>query len=195
MSYCTLADVKAYEGIDSGNTSQDSTLTSLMVSAQALIDSSCNRTFEAAADTTRRLDCPLPDSDDVRCLPLDGDLCQITTVTNGDGATVGASNYVTQPRNLTPWYAIELKRTSDTAWTYGDDGPEQAIAITGRWAYSITAPAAIKHACIRLTSWLFRQKDNQAELDRLVVSPDGMVLMPGTLPKDVRDILDRYRRL
>lgn len=186
--YCTLSELKAYLGI--GSEDDDTLLTDLIERAQAMIESYCGRVFETASDSTRVFDA----ARDVegRALVLDADLCQITSITNGDGLVVAANEYVTEPRNDAPYRAIVLKSGADTAWTY-DDTPENAISITGRWAYSVSAPADITHACIRLAAYLYRQKDNPADGAR--VTAEGVVLVASRLPPDVVDVLGRYRRI
>lgn len=67
-------------------------------------------------------------------LYLDDDLLSATTVTNGDAVAVSSSNYVTEPRNETPYYALTLKGSSGLVWTYSTDA-ENAISIAGVWGY------------------------------------------------------------
>lgn len=190
MAYTDLSTLKRYLGIASAN--DDTLLGECIARAQALIDDYVGgRTFEAAADTTRTLDA-VADVEGL-LLFLDEDLCAITSVTNGDGVVVAASEYTTQPRNETPYYALKLLASSGKAWTYEDDH-EDAISIVGRWAWSVTAPTAIVQATIRLAAYLYHQKDNAQELDRTVVT-GGTVLLPGDLPRDLAQILDPYRRL
>ena len=193
MSYCGASDIKSYVGItDSGD---DALITALASRAQALIDEYTRRTFEAAADTTRYFDAERDVDELRRTLYLDHDLCAVTTVVNGDSTTISASDYALEPRNRTPYYALTLKQNAASRWTY-DDTPEDAIAITGRWAYSTTAPADIVHACVRLAAFLYKQKDNQTLApETAVVSMSGALHMPAKLPNDVRDILYNYRRL
>ncbi|MGB3988074.1 MAG: hypothetical protein WBK67_00020, partial [Minisyncoccales bacterium] len=60
--------------------------------------------------------------------------------------------------------------------------------------YSATAPLDIQHACVRLTAFLYRQKDNSADIDRPMITGDGVTIMPTNLPADVTRLLDRYKR-
>lgn len=188
--YTDTAALKRYLGISSST--DDTLLGECIARAQALIDDYVGgRSFEAAADTTRTFDAVM--DVDGPLLYLDDDLCQITSVTNGDGVVVAANEYTTQPRNETPYYALKLLASSGKSWTYEDDH-EDAIAIVGRWAWSVTAPTAIVQAAIRLASYLYQQKDNAQELDRTVVT-GGTVLLPSDLPRDLAQMLDPYRRL
>lgn len=190
MTYCTLAELKTYLGAT--DTTDDTLLTDCISRAQAMIDKATRRTFEASSDTTRYLDADT--AVDGRKLWLGADLCALTSVVNGDGVTVPLVDLVKTPRNSTPWFELVIKGSSAYAWTYEDD-PEGAIAVTGKWAYSTTAPADIEQACVRLAAWLYRQKDSSADLDRPTVSPDGATLMPAQVPADVMAILAPYKRV
>ena len=186
MAYTTSTDLKTYLGIDAINTADDTLLTALIARAQAIIDAQTGRAFEAAADTARSYSYG---SVDCGILFFDGDLCQVTSIVNGDGLTVGAGSYWHLPNNLTPWYAVELKPSTGLAW----DGWTADIVVTGRWAYSISAPTDIVQACIRLAAWLYRQRDN-AQADQVIVAGNATIL-PAALPSDVLTIIAQYRRL
>lgn len=191
MAYLDNTSLKVYLDIPSGTTADDTLLTAIIASAQAAIDAHCRQTFEASADSTRYFD---PTLDAVgACLYLDAPLCAITSITNGDGVTVDSSDYVKEPRNGTPWYRLTLKANSGVAWTYTDT-PENAIAIAGRWAYSTTAPADIIQACRRLSAWMYRQRDNAFDLDRVVITGNA-TFVPARIPADVLEMLKPYRRL
>lgn len=192
MSYATLAQLKEYLGIPTATTSDDALLTRLLSSAQAIIDAHTQRTFEAAADATKTFDADIDVSGLMLFLQAE-DLCAVTSVVNGDGATVTSDQYVTEPRTTTPYYALKLKSSSGLSWTYEDD-PENAITVTGKWAYSATAPADIVHAAIRVAAWLYRQKDSTADLDRHIISSDGIPLAPSRLPNDITALLAPYVR-
>lgn len=190
MPYPTLSEFKAWAGVT--ETDDDTTLTRLIAAATAMIEGpqplGTGRTFYAASDTTRRVDCP---TDTSRVLPLwdVGELASITSVTNGDGESVASTEYVTRPRRGGPFYALELKTGSDVAWTY-DDSPEGAISITGRWAYSADVPADIYQAHLRLVDFMYRSKGGSG--DQAVRTEAGIIL-PARLPKDIDDILSGYR--
>lgn len=189
MAYTVAADVKTYLGITGSG--DDALITVLITRAQAIIDSYCRRTFEASADTTRTFD-PTVDVDQ-RTLILDDDLCVITSVTNGNGATIVTGDYVTEPRNRTPWYALTIKSNATVYWTH-TGSHEGSISIVGKWAYSTTAPADVVHAAIRLTAYLYHQKDNSNDSGGDVVVA-GTVAKAVTLPADVKQTLVPYRRM
>ena len=193
MAYTDASTLKQYLGITTST--DDALLTSLIARAQSAIDTYTQRTFEAATDSTKLFDClpPYVYGYELSWATLGLDLCQITSVTNGNGVTVSASNYVTMPINTTPYHGLRLKQYSGVTWDYTDDW-EASIAIAGRWAYSVTAPADVVHACVRLAAFLYRQKDNASDTDRPILAGDGNVIMPSTLPRDVLSMLQPYVR-
>lgn len=189
MAYTNTAAVKAYLG-ETGS-DDDDLLDALVEAAQAWVDNHTGRTFEASADATRYLDCTAPVVDGRR-LWLDRDLCAITSITNGDGVAVASTEYVTQPRNETPYYAIDLLSSKSVYWTFTDD-VENAIAIVGRWAYSTTAPNAVAQAAKRLAAYLYRQKDAQV-FDVTAMPEAGVIQVPQGMPRDVKLMLAPYVR-
>lgn len=197
--YTTTLALKQYLGV--AVATDDTLLTALIKRAQGIIDDYCNRTFEASADTTRYLDCPTGQGGRLltdhqygqrRLSPptlwLDRDLCAITSIVNGNGITITAGQYITQPVAEKPFYAIRLKSSSGINWTYTDE-PTSAIAITGRWAFSVTAPQQIVYACERLAAYLYRRRDAQV-FDDTAFAEGGVVRLPKGLPADVVQILD-----
>jgi hypothetical protein len=188
MAYTTTALVKTYLGIS--GTGDDALLTTLCAAAQRLIEVRTERVFEAPTNTSRALDAVVDVDGDTLLLPYD--LCAITSVTNGDSAVLLSTDYVTEPRVYTPWYALRLKASKGLSWTYTTD-PEDAIVIVGRWAYSLTPPADIGQAAMRLAGWLYRAKD--AQVYDITAQPDmGVITVPQGFPKDVDQILRPYRR-
>lgn len=187
--YCSLQQTKVYLDIDAAT--DDALLTDLIRRAGALIDTHCRRTFEAPLATTRYFD--PTDARIVRGarLYLDKDLCQIVTITNGDDEEVVAADYVTEPRNETPYYAITLRSQSGLTWTYDDDS-ENAISINGFWAYSVAPPDDIVQACVRASAWLYKQRDGA--FGQTARPEIGIIETPLALPPDVRELLKPYRR-
>lgn len=208
MAYTTVNDIKTYIGIT--GSSDDALLATLATTAQKAIDQHCDRTFEAGSDTTRYFDAerdvgppPSPHrghtrrSSEYRTLYLDCDLCQITSVTNGDAdsTVLTTADYATEPRNRTPWYALTIKISSNNIWEW-DTTPENAIEIVGRWGYSVTAPADIQTAAMILAAYYYRQRDVVGtDIDRPVATGDGIVMQAQQIPPTVKSILQPYRRI
>ena len=176
MAYCTVAQVRQYLGLtDAGD---DPLISELIDRAGKAIDNHTRRVFESTADATRSFTVGVDTID--RDLWLDEDLASITTVTtNADAATsttISSSEYVTFPRNVTPYYKIRLLASSSNDWTYTTD-PEGGVTIAGAWAYSTSAPDDIVHACVRLAAYFYRQKD--AGVFDVTAFPDaGVITVP-----------------
>ena len=79
-----------------------------------------------------------------------------------------------------------------TSTVAGDS--ENAITVTGKWAYSTSAPSDIAHVCKRLAAYIYRQKDNAGDLDRAVIAGNSTIL-PAQIPSDIRLMLTPYKRL
>lgn len=184
MSYCSVELLAEYLGIDV--TTDDALLERLLDTATKIIDSETGRTF-SASDTTRYFSADSVFGDTIY---FDSDICAITTVTNGDSVAVSANNYITHPRNETPYYAIQMKTGSSVSWIVSGD---YEVSITGKWTYSATPHDDIVHCCCRLAAYLYRQKDNANDLDRAIVAGNSTIL-PAKLPADIAQVLRPYKR-
>lgn len=184
MAYATLADLKAYLGIETGD--DDALLQQLLESAQVMVDGWCRRTFEAEADSARTFD----EYDVAGDLLLFGaDLCAVTSVVEGSSTLTRGTDYLTRPRNDddAPWWG--LRRLT------GDWDGDAEIVVTGRWAYSTSAPADVEQATKRLAAYLYRQKDNAGgDLDRTIIAGNTTIL-PAAWPADIERTLRPYRRV
>ncbi len=198
MAYLSVADFKSYKGITSS--ADDGLIGQFITRAQAYIENVTDRVFEASADTSRTFDAWRDTSRYAegfygwRLLRLDRDLCQITSIVNGDGTTVSPSEYVTEPRNTTPWYALRLKLNSTSVWDWSTT-PENAISVTGRWAYSLTAPADIVQATAELASYFYARRGAEAQqYDQPQVSPSGITIFPAGMPQFLKDVVAKYQK-
>jgi uncharacterized phiE125 gp8 family phage protein len=195
MAYCTAEDVKTYLGISED--ADDALLGLLVTYAQKAVDTYTGRTFEASADATRYFS--VGEQTKGRMLTLDKDLCAITSVvTNADDGSGGTAlvqntDYTTMPRNDAPYYALKLTASTTHSWAFTSD-PDGAVTVTGKWAYSETAPVDVKHATIRLAAYMYRQRD--AQVFDVTANPEvGVITLPQGLPKDVRMLLGGYKRM
>lgn len=196
MSYITAADLRQYIGAVS--TSDDTQLGFAAARAQQMIDTYCNRTFEAPADTTRYYNAlDLRYGGDVDAfsneLRLDVDLCQLTTVTNGNGEIIPNNFLVQLPTNFIPKYSIKIMMNTSYVWTYTGT-PDMAISVLGRFAYSITAPADIVAACLALGKYIYKARTSTIETDRAVLSSDGIILPGKNIPDAITAQIEPYRR-
>lgn len=188
MAYLTLPDAKAYIGNTQPN--DDDIIGRLIVAAQAFIEGpqGAQHVYEAEDDATRSFDAEF--DVDGRLLYLDADLCQITSITNGDGQLVSASQYVCETaggeRNKTPWRRIRLRSTATVSWlASATTGPENAIAILGKWAYSTTPPARIVQLTREIVAYLYRRRSASGDADRPLLTGDGVMILPSALPRGI----------
>lgn len=197
MAYATSSDLRSFLSIDSAT--DNALLETLIGRAQAWIERQTRRVFEASADSACAFDALADTAEDEsgrRALLLLGahDLCAITSVTNGDGVVVAPTDYVTEPRDAPPFWALRLKAGAAVGWTY-TTSPENAISIVGKWAYSTTPPPDIVMATVDLTAYLYRRRGVEgASLDRVVVSPSGVTMAPPGFPQSVVSVVSLYQR-
>lgn len=185
MAYATAQDLITYLGATS---QRDTTVLEAFIGrAERIIDVACRRTF-AASDATRfytqhsaRITGSL--------LVLDDDLLSLSQVINGTGEEIPTSGIWLEPLNTPPYGHLRLK--SGYVWTFNTDGE---IQVTGMWGYAATVPADITQATIRLAAFLYRQKDTSADIDRAMLTGDGVTIMPSALPNDVTMMLASYQR-
>jgi len=183
MAYTTLDQVKQYLRINAGETFDDDLINACIARSQAYIDGETHRTFESFV-ATRLYNA----EKDVPCstqLSLDYDLLEATAITNGNGEAIDMA----EPTNNSPKYMILLKSGS---WTWTGT-PIDAISVTGTWGYSATAPKDIEQACLRLTAFLYRQKDAQL-FDVTSYYEGGLLNIPQGVPAFVSMVIGRYRR-
>lgn len=205
MAYITLAQYKTYKSLPDSD--DDTLLEGFILSAQMFIEDSeygTNRKFEALSDTTRYFDAIRDVGDGVdymehygefrivnnrynknRTLFLDHDLCSITSITNGDGNLIPSTEYVTEPRNNTPFWRITLKRNSTYYWSY-TTSPENAISIVGKWAYSVSPDAGVIQIMYRLVDHLYEKRKNpDNNRNSPLMTDGGFIIMPADLPPDI----------
>lgn len=191
MAYTTWSDVQAY--LDIGSTADATLINGLISKAQAAIDEYTQRSFEGSA-TTRYFE--VGEDTDGRWLYFDDDCAKITKIkSNCDGTTVtiNTTEYVTVPRNYTPYHAVKLLDSTTNTWDYTND-PENGVQVKACWSYSTVAPDDIKQACIRLASYYYKQRDAQT-FDVTAFPNAGVIEIPKGIPADVKLILDPYRKV
>lgn len=134
-SYVTLAEIKAQLTAPgqtfSTDTTDDGVLETILNTASRVIDEQTARRFYPKIET-RYFDVPGSNRD----LPLDGDLLEIITLTNGDTVVLTTTDYYLHPKNFTPYFSIRLKQSSSYYWYQdGDGNTEDVISVKGIWGY------------------------------------------------------------
>lgn len=183
MAYASRTEFKTLADITTSG--EDDLIDDLLEEAQDILERAYDRRFEASGDTTRYFDPTL----DVRgnVLYFDDDCVSVTSITNGDEVVIDSGDYILEPRNVAPKYAVRLKDSASVSWTY-ETSPENSIVVVGRWAYSLTAPAAVRRATLRLARYLYEQRKNAQDMDRPIIAGNATIL-PADLPRDIQKIM------
>jgi len=195
MSYATLAEFKAYLKIPTGTTSEDTLLQTFLDEAALIIDEIVGVPSAAASATARTFDDPTLVDGRTLVFGRADVACAITSVVNGDGATVAPTDYYALPRGELPIYGLTLTQASGLQW----DTTGAGVVVTARWANTTnadgTVDALVRGAALQLGAWLYRSKDNVTELSRPVRTDDGVTILPMALPNAVLDRLKTRRSL
>lgn len=158
----------------------------LVQRAIAALEAYCRRRF-VPITAVRRYDTP-----DGNTLILDDDLLSATWIKNGDGTFLPDEAYTLLPPNLTPKYAIRLRR--GYRWLTRENGdPTSAIEVNGIWGFSTTPPADVVQAAVRWAAWLYRQRDGA--FGPTARADIGLFETPPALPVDIERLLKPYRRI
>lgn len=197
MAYTTVADLKTY--MDISTSTDDALLTVLIGAAQKQIETLTGRVFEVAADSTRVYTPLGPDYGgnlwiDGITLGLDYDLCQLTSITNGDGANIPTNAVSLLPLNGVPYSAIRIKLNQAYAWTY-TGSPDGSVSIVGRWGYSITPPADVVELTKETAARMYRRRNGTENRITDSISADAVFMPAYRLPDDIAKLLTPYRRI
>lgn len=187
--YATLQEAKDYSSITSTDATDDGVLEDLIETASRFIDTQTLRTFYARTET-RSFDVP-----EGRKLTLDDDLISITTLTNGDDEVLTTSDYILEPANVTPKYAIQLKQSSTKRWELDSDGnSEQVITVAGSWGWAASVPDQIKTACLEIFKTAHGRRKGK-NIDGVArVTAAGVVITPRDVSGLAKGIINSFRK-
>ena len=133
-AYATLAEYKDYVTARGQTSSTDATddevINNLLEQASRYIDDETGRVFYPFIQARLY---NVPNS---RELCIDEDLLEVITLTNGDSATMPATEYYLVPKNVYPAYALKITNISSYQWLSNAQGSlENAISVLGIWGY------------------------------------------------------------
>lgn len=189
--YITLAEFLA-EALPKAGTDEtnDTVIENIIEESSRFIDTETLRFFYAKTDT---LEFDVPSE---RQLRLKADLISVTTLTNGDGTAISASDFILLPSNATPKYAIKLKQSSSVFWTSDSDGnTEQVITVLGSWGWSATVDPAIRRACMDIAVRTYRRRyGNAQQQGQVTVTAAGVIITPQDVPQQARRTINAFRR-
>jgi len=186
--YASLGTLRQYLSAGGAlGTTDNALLTNCLVRAERQIDDYTRRVFVAEPGTSYY---GWAEAERARgkALWLDRDLYRLQALYNGDGGTIPVGSVWTEPRNEGPPYRI-LRLMSGYAWTWSTD---RDVIVVGTWGYSLTPPASIVQATVRLAAHLYRQKD-VGVTDVAGFEAGGEVTYAGGMPRDVMWLLSPFR--
>lgn len=186
--YITLAEFKQYRRMyNADETTDDDLILRCIAAGQGDVEDATAKVFKASSDTDRGFT-PGVDTDGLT-LKFDKYIASITSITNGDGASIAADDYITIPRDA-PYIAVRLKSSSGVLWTYGAESLE-AITVTGRWAYSVTPSAKVKEAVQIAANYRYQKASQPGDSEQQIITPEGIVLPTG-LRKMIYGMMKEY---
>lgn len=190
MSYPVLADVKSYLKVSSA--SEDAILTTMLNAAIGDVEAHCNRVF-VAASATRNYPVIAPYFDARRRLmTLYEDLVSITTLTNGTGEVIAASDYEVLPVKGGRIEQIMIKREAPVRFQTGSSG--ETVQLSGSWGYAATCPSGVFLLLIELVEWHYRLKQGASAKADSTVRRGGGISGGTNIPEYLRHRLEVYRR-
>jgi hypothetical protein len=180
--YCQIADVKS--ALDMTASTYDTQLGRIITAASRWVDEVCEcgeSGFAPTADATRYFEaCAVED----RTLWIDMPLLSVTTLTNGDGATIDAGSYRLWPLNESIKRQIILK--SAYAWTFTDE--DALVSVAGRWGYSTSVPQPVNEATIIMAAWMHQRY--MSGLADASASPElGQLIYGKPVPEQAKALL------
>jgi len=115
----------------------------------------------------------------------------VTATANAPRLSVGQSVFVmgVADTGFNGVFTVTANNGAAITWA------QTAGADTDTTGTILFTPTDIVTACRRLAAWMYRQKDTQmGDSDRPIITGDGTVIMPSTLPQDVTSLLRLYVR-
>lgn len=186
-AYCTVEEVKDPGRLNITSEEYDISLFALCEAASRWIDrhlEMLDHAFLVSADRTIYLN-----SDHVRgrILRLRQPCLSVTSIVNGNAVSVPVLSTRLLPRNEEAFWQLDLFSTH--SWVCG---PDQEIAITGKFGFSETPPAPVAEAARMLATWLFKRY--QTAMQEQTANYDlGQVSYSDAMPKAVTSLLEPIR--
>lgn len=192
MTYPIFQDVKIYLGIE--RSEDDFLIATFLNQAISITESYTGRKFvggNAASKTFYTNDRAF--INDKTFIFFD-DISNVVSLTI-NGNLIDPTHYIVhKPVSEEPAVKITLKNICPYRFSnYAFEEDFSEVVVNGVWSYSTNCPQDVFGALVRLTSWLYHQKDNAADYDRPVIFSDKITL-PSGIPNDVTMILNGYMR-
>ncbi len=177
MAYPTLAQLKAYLGITL--TTEDTVLQQFLDGAVKEFERDCNRVFVAVSAAREFLAVDPWVTMNGRRLTFFADLTAVTTLVNGDGASIPVTDYELLPVSGAPYDSLVLYEESGYRFTGVGLTP---ITLTATWGYAAVCPASVFLAIMQLAAVNYHERNGaKAEMIGLIAK--------------IKRVKDSYRRL
>lgn len=193
---CSLADVKAYLQKDGSVTGVlfDSTLSTLITRASAVIENYASREFSDKGTLTRTF---AQDSYLVDLLPYDLRTPTVVTIDPSGAATVITTDeYALRPLNRTTLGTYVQLHTGYYTSLYSERRSAfgaSELSITGSWG-AATTPLPVVQACVVTVGLWFRREIAARGVGSSDYDLDGADLRPLSMPGAAQRLVDPYRR-
>lgn len=197
-SYATLEEFLAQPDITSGKPVDDVFIEDLLSRSSREFDGDTGHWFYSDTQT-RRYDVPRG-----YCLKLDAPLLSVTSLTNGDGTAIAATEYDLTPFNGVHHTAIELHEDATTLWLMNGARVRGVIYVAGAWGYvdrTATDPASAvaiynsKTAVLALALALYRKRYGVSVEGAATITGAGVVITPRDKSPEYWALVQVYRRL
>lgn len=189
-NYATLAEMKSRLGIETGDTVDDSRMSSAIASASREIERWCGRQFNDAGSTSTREYL----ANGAYIVITDDFHTTTPIVTDQDAVVIGPAGYALEPLNGVvrgvagyPWWRI-INRTT-TNFPNPASPYFKTVLVTARWGWA-AVPAPVHESCLILSEEIFKMRDapfgvaNWGEMGPIRVADN----------KRVQSMLRPYRR-
>ena len=190
--YTTLQNIQLRLPIKTVDASDDTFIATLIRRASAIIDSYTDNHFTAVTGT-RKFDLPYRNP---RRLLLDDWLLTCTSVTNGNGVVIPATEYILEDYNNPPYYAVVLNRVTSYFFqpSSSNMNERKCIAVAGTWGWSALPPDDVIEACERLVVASYRSRGGENMTGSTVITPAGVVQTPMVMTTDVVELIGPYQK-
>lgn len=186
MTYPTPAQCKAYMAISGAG--EDTAITQILDGIITEIEIITNRTFVSQA-ATRSFGDEAPTITKLgRVLTFHEDLVSVTTLTNGNGTVIAATNYDLVPPSGPPYYQLILRPMATERFSVGADGTR--ITLNGSWGTTAACPKDITLAILELVNLSHKGRaDGPAP-----IIEKGMIIDKSHWPDRIIRIIDSRTR-
>jgi len=187
MTYPSVAQCKVYMNITDGG--DDTTIAQVLADSIAQVERETLRTFVASAQTRNYRAVAPYVTQRKTMLTMKEDLVSVTSLTNGDGVVIAASDYQLLPVKGAPFYQIWLLPSASVVFNIGSDGT--LIALAGSFGFSAACPGDIFRVILELTDMGYASRSQGSGQE---ITSRGTIIDMSVWPDWMVESVDRYVR-